>query len=298
MRALDQLSPRERQVLHFLATFVELEGYLPSTRLVATDCGLRSPSSAARIVRVLENEGFVVRDDANPRLASVIVPEPRSPTLAPNDELFLARITLIEIEAGLATDHAALQWAPDRPAIAFVHRAALRRTELAQLYDISIVRLVDSGATLSPYAQLGLGQAKQSAAARVALVQSWRQYCARSALVDGALQSFLRGPRNLRRIHLQAAYEAELVNPPPTHPDMTRDWSGVDLDPELGPFWAAFRASIDGVLTAITSVMPSRLTDELLPAFSGIAGSTDRQRSAPGNRNDTVRALAGSVKGA
>src|SRR5258708_169416 len=163
MRALDQLSPRERQVLRFLATFVELEGYLPSSRLVATDCGLRSPSSAARIMRVLENEGFVECDEVNPRLAVVTVPEPRSPTLDPNDELFLAQVTLIEIEAGLATDHAALQWAPDRGAVAFVHRSALRRVELAQLYDTAAARLADCGAVLSPYAKLAVGTTKRSA---------------------------------------------------------------------------------------------------------------------------------------
>lgn len=294
MRALDQLSPRERQVLHFLATFVELEGYLPSTRLVATDCGLRSPSSAARIVRVLEGEGFVLRDESNPRLAVVRVPEPRPPTLDPNDELFLARVTLLEIEAGLATDHAALQWAPDRAAVAFVHRAALRRAELAQLYDNAAMRLADSGAALSPYAKLALGRAGQSARERVGLVQSWRHYCLRSALVDGALQSFLQGPRNLRRIHLQAAYEAELVQPPPTHPDVAQDWSDIESDPELGPFWQAFARSIDDVLAAITSAMPARLTDELRPAFSDLG---DSKRSVSSNRHDVVRALATSVKG-
>lgn len=294
MRALDQLSPRERQVLHFLATFVELEGYLPSTRIVATDCGLRSPSSAARIVRVLEGEGFVLRDECNPRLAVVRVPEPRPPTLEPNDELFLAQVTLLEIEAGLATDHAALQWAPDRAAVAFVHRAALRRAELAQLYDNAAARLADSGAMLSPYAKLALGRARQSARERVALVQSWRHYCLRSALVDGALQSFLQGPRNLRRIHLQAAYEAELVQPPPTHPDVAQEWLDIESDPELGPFWQAFARSIDEVLAAITSAMPARLTDELRPAFSDLGES---KRSGSGNRHDVVRALATSVKG-
>jgi len=294
VRALDQLSPRERQVLRFLATFVEIEGYLPSTRLVAADCGLRSPSSAARIVRALEGEGFIQRDVGNPRLAVVTVPDRRPPTLEANDELFLANVTLLEIEAGLATDQAALQWAPDRAATAFVHRAALRRAELAQLYDIAAARLVESGAVLTPYALLAIGKAKQSARERVLLVQSWRQYCLRSALVDCALQSFLQGPRNLRRIHLQAAYEAELVQQPPTHPDVTQDWGDVESDPELGPFWRAFARSIESVLAAITSAMPSRLTDELLPAFSDLGNSN---RSADRNRQETVRALAASVKG-
>jgi hypothetical protein len=268
VRALDQLSPRERQVLRFLALFVDLEGYLPSSRLVAAECGLRSPSSAARIARVLENDGFVKRHETNPRLAVVTVPEPRPPTLEASDELLLAHVTLAEIESGLATDHAALRWAPDRAAVAFIHRSALRRAELAQLYDTAAGRLVDGGAQLTPFAKLAIGRAKQSARERVSFVQSWRQYCLRSALVEDALQSFLRGPRNLQRIHLQAAYEAELVQPPPTHPDVAQDWTDIDADPELGPFWRAFARSIEEVLAAITSAMPKRLTDELLPAFS------------------------------
>ena len=288
-RALDQLSPRERLVLRFLATFVELEGYLPSSRLVAFECGLRSPSSAVRITKVLEAEGFIDRDPSNPRLATVSLPEPRPPTLAPEDELLLARVTLIEIDAGITTDHAALALAPDRESVAYVHRSALRRTELAQLYDAAATRLEDGGATLSRFGRLALEHARRSASDRVALVTSWRRYCLKSALVEDALQSFLQSPRNLRRIHLQTAYEVELVQSAPVHPDMLEDWSTVDDDPDLGPFWIAYTQSLQNVLAAMAKAVPLLLAQELVPAFSDLRGAT--KPSDAGDEADTVRAL-------
>ena len=288
-RALDQLSPRERLVLRFLATFVEVEGYLPSLRVIAFECGLRSPSSAARIIKVLEADGFIDRDANNPRLATVSLPESRSPTLAPADELLLARVTLIEIEAGIATDHAALALAPDRDSVVFVHRSALRRTELAQLYDAAATRLEDGGATISQYGRLVLQHAHRAAMERVALVTSWRRYCLKSALVEDALQSFLQSPRNLRRIHLQAAYEVELVQAAPVHPDMLEDWSGVDDDPDLGPFWRAYTHSLENVLAAMAKAVPLLLAQELVPAFADLGGA-----SKPSDARDEaaiVRAL-------
>jgi hypothetical protein len=292
-RALDQLSPRERLVLRFLATFVEVEGYLPSSRLVASECGLRSASSAARIARVLEADGFIDRDPTNPRLATVSLPEPRPPTLAPVDELLLARVTLIEIEAGIDTDHAALAWAPDRDAVSFVHRSALRRTELAQLYDAAATRLEDSGGSISQFGRLALEHAQHSAQDRVALVTSWRRYCLKSALVEDALQAFLQSPRNLRRIHLQAAYEVELVQAAPVHPDMLEDWSGVDADPDLGPFWRAYTKSLQNVLAAMANAVPLLLAQELVPAFSDLGAAS--KPSGVGDDDDTVRALNGLV---
>jgi repressor LexA len=61
------LTPRQRDILHYLHEFQARHGYPPSVREVGDAVGLASPSSVHAQLATLERKGFLKRDPAKPR---------------------------------------------------------------------------------------------------------------------------------------------------------------------------------------------------------------------------------------
>ncbi|MFW5867046.1 MAG: transcriptional repressor LexA [Armatimonadota bacterium] len=67
----DELTPRRRQILDFIATTVEERGYPPTVREIGAEIGLKSSSSVHYHLRVLEEEGYITRDGSLTRALRV-----------------------------------------------------------------------------------------------------------------------------------------------------------------------------------------------------------------------------------
>lgn len=59
---MEELSPRQKQILHFISEFLEDKGYAPSVRDVVRGCGISSASVAQYHLNVLERKGYIRRD--------------------------------------------------------------------------------------------------------------------------------------------------------------------------------------------------------------------------------------------
>jgi repressor LexA len=79
-----ELTVREREVLGVIRRSVERLGYPPSVREIGEAVGLTSTSSVARLLRALEQKGYLRRDPNRPRALGVIPaetdPEPSAKT--------------------------------------------------------------------------------------------------------------------------------------------------------------------------------------------------------------------------
>ena len=58
---MEELTPKRKQILDFIAAFIKGKGYSPSVRDVVNGCGLGSSSVAQFHLNVLERQGFIRR---------------------------------------------------------------------------------------------------------------------------------------------------------------------------------------------------------------------------------------------
>jgi hypothetical protein len=204
------LTPRQDQVLEFVATFVADEGYMPAMREIATACGLRSPSSAARACHSLEARGYIERDPVRPRLVAVHrAPDRPVPAAELDNELLLCELTIAEVSASVAAVQRAMPWAPDLVAQEQLHRDGLDRIWLLRLYEDARRRLVQGGAQL-PEGAAPLVEAQRTLArTRTALVSSWPRYQTWRLLFTVMVQGWLDHVGKLGARHLAPAYAAE-----------------------------------------------------------------------------------------
>lgn len=72
------LTPRQRKILEFLRDSFEQRGFPPSMREVGAAVGLASTSSVSHQLRVLEEKGFIKRDQSRPRALEIRLPEGQS----------------------------------------------------------------------------------------------------------------------------------------------------------------------------------------------------------------------------
>ncbi|MBN1172385.1 MAG: transcriptional repressor LexA [Micromonosporaceae bacterium] len=70
----DPLTARQREILTFIRTAVQRNGYPPSVREIGEAVGLVSPSSVAYQLKELEGKGFIRRDPNRPRAVDIRVP--------------------------------------------------------------------------------------------------------------------------------------------------------------------------------------------------------------------------------
>jgi repressor LexA len=74
MAETDDLTPRQRRILEFIADTVLDRGYPPTVREIGEAVGLVSPSSVAYQLKELERKGFLRRDPNRPRAVDVRPP--------------------------------------------------------------------------------------------------------------------------------------------------------------------------------------------------------------------------------
>ncbi|MGC9319261.1 MAG: transcriptional repressor LexA [Armatimonadota bacterium] len=67
----DELTPRRRQILDFIARTIEERGYPPTVREIGAAIGLKSTSSVHYHLRVLEDKGYISRDGSLTRALRV-----------------------------------------------------------------------------------------------------------------------------------------------------------------------------------------------------------------------------------
>ena len=91
------LTDRQRQILDFLAKYVDGHGYPPTVREIGEAVGLASPSTVHAHLANLERAGFLRRDPTKPR-AIELRREPKAPAVLETD---VHKLPLIgEIAAG------------------------------------------------------------------------------------------------------------------------------------------------------------------------------------------------------
>lgn len=72
---MDNLSPRQREILEFIMREIENKGYPPSVREIANAVDLRSPSTVHSHLNTLEELGYIRKDPTKPRTIEVLVGE-------------------------------------------------------------------------------------------------------------------------------------------------------------------------------------------------------------------------------
>lgn len=71
---LEQLSPRQRQVLEYIRQEVAEKGYPPSVREIGHAIGLASSSTVHGHLQKLEEKGYIRRDPTKPRAIEILSP--------------------------------------------------------------------------------------------------------------------------------------------------------------------------------------------------------------------------------
>ena len=85
-----ELSARQVAILDFIKTSTESQGYAPSMREIGDAAGLASPASVKSQLDILEEKGFIRRDDNRGRAMEVVLPDSLSDSMvgasAPTDK--------------------------------------------------------------------------------------------------------------------------------------------------------------------------------------------------------------------
>jgi len=68
---MDELSPKRKRILDFIASFFERKGYAPSVRDIVKNCDISSASIAQYHLNVLEKQGHIRRERETPRSISL-----------------------------------------------------------------------------------------------------------------------------------------------------------------------------------------------------------------------------------
>jgi repressor LexA len=68
---MDELSPKRKRILDFIASFVDRKGYAPSVRDIVRNCDISSASIAQYHLKVLEKQGYIRRERETPRSISL-----------------------------------------------------------------------------------------------------------------------------------------------------------------------------------------------------------------------------------
>ena len=81
-----ELTPRQVAILEFIKTSTESQGYAPSMREIGDAAGLNSPASVKYQLDILEEKGFIRRDENRGRAMEVVLPDSLTGESAPTDK--------------------------------------------------------------------------------------------------------------------------------------------------------------------------------------------------------------------
>jgi repressor LexA len=81
-----ELTARQISILDFIKTATESQGYAPSMREIGDAAGLNSPASVKYQLDILEEKGFIRRDENRGRAMEVVLPDSMTGEGAPTDK--------------------------------------------------------------------------------------------------------------------------------------------------------------------------------------------------------------------
>jgi repressor LexA len=81
-----ELTARQISILDFIKTATESQGYAPSMREIGDAAGLNSPASVKYQLDILEEKGFIRRDENRGRAMEVVLPDHIAGESAPTDK--------------------------------------------------------------------------------------------------------------------------------------------------------------------------------------------------------------------
>jgi len=81
-----ELTARQISILDFIKTATESQGYAPSMREIGDAAGLNSPASVKYQLDILEEKGFIRRDENRGRAMEVVLPDHIVGESAPTDK--------------------------------------------------------------------------------------------------------------------------------------------------------------------------------------------------------------------
>jgi repressor LexA len=81
-----ELTARQISILDFIKTATESQGYAPSMREIGDAAGLNSPASVKYQLDILEEKGFIRRDENRGRAMEVVLPDSMTGENAPTDK--------------------------------------------------------------------------------------------------------------------------------------------------------------------------------------------------------------------
>jgi repressor LexA len=84
--ASGELTARQVAILEFIKSATESQGYAPSMREIAEGAGLASPASVKYQLDILEEKGFIRRDENRGRAMEVVLPDSMVGASAPTDK--------------------------------------------------------------------------------------------------------------------------------------------------------------------------------------------------------------------
>jgi len=90
----ERLTARQRRILTVIQASIQNHGYPPTIREICDLVGLSSPSSGAHQLRVLEDRGFIRRDQNRPRAMEVLLPDQEDIPAAFHSELPTSAISV------------------------------------------------------------------------------------------------------------------------------------------------------------------------------------------------------------
>jgi repressor LexA len=76
---MEELKPRERQILEFMKVQIARKGYPPTVREINAALGIKSTSTTHKDIERLENKGYIRKDPSKPRAIMIIDPSGSGP---------------------------------------------------------------------------------------------------------------------------------------------------------------------------------------------------------------------------
>jgi hypothetical protein len=175
-RETSELSLDHRQVMAFVDAYLREYGHLPVAAEVARGCGFRSARPVDRLVRDLEADGYIRRDERYSRLGLVemaVTP----PLIDPAAQLFMTELAYEEGRAMLGTIRRGLDLAPDTATVTHLHAEGVARAASLLAYEDTRQHLANAGVHLDPSDEVVLEEHRGVLEELLLLYTDWDAFC-------------------------------------------------------------------------------------------------------------------------
>jgi len=70
----NELTTKQKKVLHFLKSYIQVKGFPPTLREIASHFGLRGPKAPQKTLQILEKKGYIRRVPGGSRAIEMLIP--------------------------------------------------------------------------------------------------------------------------------------------------------------------------------------------------------------------------------